>query len=172
MRQIVCLPQTFLRNGWPWEWRSLPQSGPAQAGPAFAQPRLAAALWSQEARGEGPVQGRSIHALYLDEPAASCHDLLPGVAGSSWSRAGGCRSHVFRSVAVNGVVGLRAEAASFHPNEGVAARSSVILVVPSADRAARGRTVPLVAAGSQSAPLIALSVSVLSRSNTPIFGCP
>ena len=87
--------------------------------------------------------------------------------------AGSClqapRSH---SVAVYGAVGIQAEAGSLHPSEGVAARSSVFLVVPRANRGARGRTVPLVAAGSQSAPLIALSVSVLSRSNTPIFGCP
>ena len=87
--------------------------------------------------------------------------------------AGSClqapRSH---SVAVYEVVGIRAEAASLHPTEGVAGKSSVILVVPRADRGARDRPVPLVAAGSQPALLIALSVSMLSRSNTPIFGRP
>ena len=45
VRRIVCLPQTFLCNGWPWECRGLPQSGPAQAAPLCAQPHLPPALW-------------------------------------------------------------------------------------------------------------------------------
>ena len=65
------------------------------------------------------------------------------------------------------MVGIRAEAGSLRPNEGVAERSSVFLVVPRAERGRRGRIVPLVAAGSQSAPMVALSVPMLSRSNTP-----
>ena len=70
------------------------------------------------------------------------------------------------------MVGIRAEAGSLRPNEGVAARSSVFLVVPRAEHGRRGRTVPLVAAGSQCTPMVALSVSLLFRSNTPIFGRP
>ena len=67
------------------------------------------------------------------------------------------------------MVGIRAEAGSLRPNEGVAARSSVFLVVPRAEHGRRGRTVPLVAAGSQCTPMVALSVSLLFRSNTPFF---
>ena len=65
--------------------------------------------------------------------------------------------------AVYGVVGIRAEAGSLRPSEGVAGRSNVFLVVPVAGRGRRGRTVPLVAAGSQSAPMVALSVPLLFR---------
>ena len=57
-----------------------------------------------------------------------------------------CRSH---SVAVYGVVGIRAEAGSLRPSEGVAGISSVFLVVPEAGRGLRGRIVPFIAAGSQ-----------------------
>ena len=74
--------------------------------------------------------------------------------------------------AVYGVVGIRAEAGSLRPNEGVADRHSVFLVVPRAGRVRPGLLIPLVASGSQSAPMVALSVPMLSRSNTPIFGCP
>ena len=74
--------------------------------------------------------------------------------------------------AVYGVVGIRAEAGSLRPSEGAAGRSNVFLVVPVAGRGRRGRTVPLVAAGSQCTPMVALSVSLLFRSNTPIFGRP
>ena len=70
------------------------------------------------------------------------------------------------------MVGIRAEAGSLRPNEGVAASSSVFLVVPRAGRVRPGLLVPLVASGSQSAPMVALSVPMLSRSNTPIFGRP
>ena len=74
--------------------------------------------------------------------------------------AGSClqapRSH---SVAVYGVVGIRPEAGSLRPNEGVAERHSVFLVVPRAGRVRPGLLIPLVASGSQSAPMVALSVS-------------
>ena len=65
--------------------------------------------------------------------------------------------------AVYGVVGIRAEAGSLRPSEGVAGRSNVFLVVPVAGRGRHGRTVPLVAAGSQCTPMVALSVSLLFR---------
>ena len=61
--------------------------------------------------------------------------------------------------AVYGVVGIRAEAGSLRPNEGVAERHSVFLVVPRAGRVRPGLLIPLVASGSQSAPMVALSVS-------------
>ena len=56
-----------------------------------------------------------------------------------------------------------------HPSEGVAGIGSVFLVVPRADHGVRGRIVPLIAAGSQCTPMVALSVSLLFRSNTPLF---
>ena len=74
--------------------------------------------------------------------------------------------------AVYGVVGIRAEAGSLRPNEGVAERHSVFLVVPRAGRVRPGLLIPLVASGSQSAPMVALSVPMLSRSNTPFFRRP
>ena len=59
----------------------------------------------------------------------------------------------------NGIPG----GSSLHPSEGVAGIGSVFLVVPRADHGIRGRIVPLVAAGSQCTPMVALSVSLLFR---------
>ena len=70
------------------------------------------------------------------------------------------------------VVGIRAEAGSLRPNEGVAAQGSISLVVFRAKHGRRRLTVLFVALGSQCVPMVALSVSLLSRSNTPIFGRP
>ena len=67
------------------------------------------------------------------------------------------------------VVGIRAEAGSLRPNQGVAAQGSLSLVV---FRAKHGRcrlTVLFAALGSQCVPIVTLSVAMLSRSNTPCF---
>ena len=86
-----------------------------------------------------------------------------------WGQAHVCRLPVPIRWAVYGVVVIRAGSGSLRPNEGVGGRSGVFLVVPGAERGRRGHAVPLVASGSQSAFMVALSVPMLSRSNTPFF---
>ena len=61
--------------------------------------------------------------------------------------------------AVYGTVGIRAEAGGLRPNEGVAERHSVFLVVPRAGRVRPGLLIPLVASGFAVGPIFALSVS-------------
>ena len=55
------------------------------------------------------------------------------------------------------------------PDDGAAQQRSVSLVVIGAKHGRRGRTVALATSGSKPAPMVALSVPVLSRSNTPFF---
>ena len=55
------------------------------------------------------------------------------------------------------------------PDDGVAQQRSVFLIVVGAKHGRRARTVALATSGSKQAPMVALSVSMLSRSNTPFF---
>ena len=90
-------------------------------------------------RGGGdPARGWQLASRRCRLPAGSCLQarVCRLLAGSCLQAP---RSH---SVAVYEVVGIRAEAGSLHPNEGVAARSSVILVVSRAERGRHGRPVP------------------------------
>ena len=71
--------------------------------------------------------------------------------------------------AVQEVVRIRAESGCLRPGEDVAGQRSVFLVVVRAKRGRRHRTVALATSGSEPASWVALSVSMLFRSNTPIF---
>ena len=87
--------------------------------------------------------------------------------------AGSClqapRSH---SVAVYEVVGIRAEAGSLRPNEGVAAQGSISLVVFRAKHGRRRLTVLFVTLGSQCVPIVcALRFTAIQVTESALRAC-